>query len=89
MKLLSLVLTLLVAAPSWAQSTGTLTGSVRDVQGATLPGANIKVSGSALSSPIRGATDTDGAYTVSPLPAGTYEVTASYVGFVSKSQMVD
>ena len=89
MKLLSLVLTLLVAAPSWAQSTGTLTGSVRDVQGATLPGANIKVSGSALSSPTRGVTNTDGAYTVSPLPAGTYEVTASYVGFVSKSQMVD
>jgi outer membrane receptor for ferrienterochelin and colicins len=88
MRLLTLILSIMIASGSWAQSTGTLSGSVKDDQGTALPGANIKVVGSQLSTPTGAATGAGGAYSVSSLPPGSYEATASFVGFTSVTESV-
>jgi TonB-linked SusC/RagA family outer membrane protein len=85
MKWLSL-LTLLVlgAAPVAAQSTGRLTGTVRDsASGAPLSGANLVV----VNSRVTGSTGPDGTYNLR-LPAGTYVVRAQRIGFSVQQQSV-
>jgi len=79
----------LVAATTWAQSTGTLTGIVRDRGGNPLPETNIKVSGSQLTSPTGTVADGDGRYSVPSLPSGRYTVTASFVGFEAVGKTIN
>ncbi len=82
---ISVVAVLLLATmPSLglAQQTGTLSGTVRDPQGAVLPGVTITVSGAALIGGARsGTTGAAGAYQVSGLPPGSYTVTYELTGF--------
>ena len=59
--------------------TGTLAGLVTDNFGDPLPGANVQLEGTALGA----ATDIDGRYRIIGVPAGTYAVTVSFVGFDS------
>lgn len=66
-----------------AQS-GSISGSVTDENGNGLPGANLIVDGTSLGA----ATDTDGAYSINNVPAGSYTVTATYIGYQSASQSV-
>jgi hypothetical protein len=67
---------------SWAQQTGTLSGIVRDTQGAVLPGVTVTVSGPALIGGARTvATGDAGAYLLSGLPPGTYAVSYELSGF--------
>ena len=88
MRFLSLLISILLATSSWAQSTGKLAGSVFDDGGNSRPGANIKVVGPQLSSPTGTVTDAQGAYSIS-LPPGRYEVTASFVGFETITKSID
>lgn len=88
MKLASLLISLMIASSSWAQSSGSLTGVVRDNQGQPLPGANVAVTGGQLSAPTGAATDVSGAYTISSLSPGRYEATASFVGYTSVTKTV-
>ncbi len=89
MKRLTLLIFLLVAATTWAQSTSNLTGIVKDGGGNPLPGTNIKVSGSQLTSPTGTVADGDGLYSVPSLPSGRYTVTASFVGFEAVRKTVN
>ena len=59
---------------------GSIAGTVTDISGAVVPGATVLVTnGSALT---RGAnTNAQGDYTVTGLPAGTYNVTVTSPGF--------
>jgi len=73
-------LALLLPAMAGAQ-TATLQGKVTDAEtGQALPGANVVVttSGGAMTG---ASTDVNGNFTVKSLNAGTYKVTASYIGY--------
>jgi hypothetical protein len=70
------------ASAAWAQQTGTLSGVVRDAQGAVLPGVTVTASSAAL---IGGARNTvtggAGNYQLTGLPPGTYTVSYELTGF--------
>jgi len=57
--------------------TGRLEGRVRDSAGVRIPNARVIVVGSAFSAPV----DTAGNYAINGIPAGTYSVRATYVGY--------
>ena len=73
---LLLIAGLLVASAA-AQGTGTLAGTVVDELGDPLPGANVQLGGTQLGA----ATDFDGTYRILGVPVGSYDVTASFVGY--------
>ena len=63
---------------------GSIYGTVTDQDGNSLTGANVAVEGTSLGA----ATDGNGAYSISGVPAGSYTVSASYIGYESSSQSV-
>ena len=79
--LMMLCWSLTTSNTAWAQSgTGTLTGTVTDAQGASLPGAVVTVtdqSGLARTAP----SDKDGVFRFPGLPAGRYTLEATMSGF--------
>jgi len=66
------------AAGALAQKVGSLSGVIKDSQsGDVLPGANVLLTGTGM-----GATsDVAGKYTIRSVPAGTYTVRVTYVGY--------
>ena len=81
-KLLSaLGLTLFVSIVSLAQSSGTLKGKLVDKETKEpIPFANI-IAESGGRQMGGSTTDFDGNYTIKPIPPGTYDVKATYVGY--------
>ena len=82
MKQLGIVFALLLAlaSPAVAQTDGgSITGSVRDQQGAAVPGSDVSVQGSDAT--FRFTTGLDGAFRFLNLEPGTYHLTASLSGF--------
>ena len=68
---------------SYGQSTGTITGTVTDAKtGETLIGATVIVEGTDLGA----ATNSEGRYTINNIPTKTYNVKASYVGFITETK---
>lgn len=81
---LALLFTLLASNPVLAQS-GTVTGTVIDAEsGQSLPAAAIQVVGQAG---LGGATNINGVYQLD-LPAGTYTLRASFVGYFAQEAVV-
>ena len=82
MRLSGVLLALIITTfPASAQETGSLEGRIVSDSGAFLFGANIVVNGSELEG-LRGSTSDDqGMYRIDGLPAGTYEVTVTFLGF--------
>lgn len=76
-----LLLVLVMAPPAFAQSTGTILGTVRDPSGAVLPGVAVTVVDVGTGSTRTVTTDGQGNYVVPNLPIGTYDVTAELVSF--------
>lgn len=81
----ALLLAAAVAAPALAQSlTGAISGTVKDEQGAILPGVTVTLTGR------QGAqtqvTDTTGQYRFLALEPGTYQVSADLSGFQPNKQ---
>ncbi len=77
-----LALCLLLTMTAFAQvTTGDITGRVLDAQGNVVPNATVSVRNLATGLTRSAQTDSEGAYTVSQLPAGTYEVTVEAQGF--------
>ena len=55
-----------------------ITGSITDMDnGSPLIGANVILKGTAMG----GASDVDGTYTIPNVPAGSYVLTANYIGY--------
>ena len=86
MRTLSVVLALLallvVTAPAKAQSTSaTVSGSVLDEQKAALPGATVSVRNLDSGQQRTTTTDARGAFQMSGVPPGRYEITAELGGF--------
>lgn len=81
------LLILLLAGPALGQATFSIRGRVLDkITGEILPGAAVQVTGNGLNT--GGGADADGSYRVAALPAGTYAVQASFVGYKTATQTV-
>ncbi|MDZ7363013.1 MAG: SusC/RagA family TonB-linked outer membrane protein [candidate division KSB1 bacterium] len=79
-----LVLSLLVANLAFAQR-GTIAGKVTDAKsGQGLPGANVLVQGLDYGA----ATNVDGEFTITGVPAGTHSVIARFIGYKSVIKQV-
>lgn len=76
-----LVVWLAMAPSAFAQSTGTILGTVRDGSGGVLPGASVTVVEVDTNSSRTVTTDAQGSYIVPNLDIGTYRVTAELSGF--------
>lgn len=74
---LALAAALALPASVARAQTGTLTGTVRDSTGQTLPGVNVAVEGTSYGA----ATGSEGMYTISDVEPGTYTLQASFVGY--------
>lgn len=72
---------LLLAPHAQAQVTSTVVGSVRDAQGAAVPGAEVRASSPSLAVERVTSTDQSGAYRISGLLPGTYTIKIRKTGF--------
>jgi hypothetical protein len=78
---------LLLSAPfAWAQTTGRIMGSLKDAQGAVLPGATVTLSGPALQGAQTQVTDQDGSFRFLSVPPGRYSVKIELAGFKTVEQ---
>src|SRR3989442_7889216 len=68
------------------ETTGGIQGTVKDPQGAVVPGAVVEVTSPALIGKKSATTDTAGAYRIDLLPPGPYSVTANAAGFGPQTQ---
>jgi len=83
---LTFVLALAAAVPTWAQgggasSTGTIQGRISDAQGAVLPGVTVTATSPALLGAQTTVSSETGNYRFPAVPPGTYTVTYELAGF--------
>ena len=77
-----LIALLLFPAPSLAQQSSAIAGTVRDTSGALMPGVTVEASSPALIEKVRVAvTDSEGRYNVVDLRPGEYSVSFTLPGF--------
>ncbi len=76
-----LVLWLATPVRSQTQTSGSITGTVQDVQGASVAGARVTVVDLSTNTQRATLTNDAGAYSISLLPPGTYQITISARGF--------
>lgn len=69
------------------ETTGSISGVVRDQGGAVLPGVVVTATGSIGS--VQSVTDGKGEYRFPRLPSGVYTITAALSGFATKTSTVD
>ena len=73
---------LLAVSAAFAQTDrGTITGTVLDPAGAVVPNATIEAKNTSTNQTYNAGTTGTGNYTLSALPAGTYEITVNASGF--------
>jgi hypothetical protein len=70
-----------ISALSQTQTTGRITGTVRDLRGAVIVGAEVNVENSATGDKHSGTTDGSGNYSILQLLPATYEVKITAPGF--------
>jgi hypothetical protein len=80
-KFLTAVFVFLLAQAAQAQATGSLSGTVSDINGAVVQGATVLVKNTATNLTRTAATDQDGRWTLTLLPVGIYSVTYEKEGF--------
>jgi hypothetical protein len=68
-------------APAWAQTTGTIRGTVTDPSGAVIPGARVTAVLTGTYANRMTATDQDGDYILPALAVGDYTVVVDHQGF--------
>ena len=81
----ALLLAATVAVPAMAQTlTGSITGTVKDEQGAVLPGVTVTLTGKQGTQTQ--VTEANGNYRFPALEVGTYQVSAELSGFTKAAQ---
>jgi hypothetical protein len=65
----------------FAQSGGTITGTVVNLSGDPVKNASIQATNAETKAVYKATTSAAGVYTLAPLPAGTYELTSGALGF--------
>ena len=68
-------------ALSRKNSTGSITGTVKDPKNAVVPGANITLVNAATNNPSTSATNGDGTFVAPTLLPGVYTITVEATGF--------
>jgi hypothetical protein len=76
-----MVLALLIAAPVHGQASATVLGRVLDASGAVIRGATVNVRDETTGFDRSVPTDDEGRYQVAAIPAGSYQVAVTAVGF--------
>ena len=76
-----LSLALLLAVSAFAQNTGSLSGIVQDSNGGVLAGAKVTVSDPSKGFQLETKTNSEGTFSFSTVPPGTYTVTIEATGF--------
>ena len=80
---------ILSASAAAQTTTSTIEGTITDVTGAAVAGAEVKVSGATLASGRSTTTDADGFYRLTALPAGSYSLTVSGSGFATSTANIE
>jgi outer membrane receptor protein involved in Fe transport len=81
---------LLFSLPAIAQTTtSSIEGTVTDVNGALIAGAEVKASGTPLASERSVTANAEGFYRLTALPAGTYTLTVSRTGFATSTSNIE
>src|SRR5438132_1108825 len=81
------VAALLVTTPALAQTpTGTILGSVKDAQGAVVPGATVTATNLGTQYSRSAVTDGSGEYALRLLPVGNYKLVVTLSGFKNFTQ---
>ena len=75
-----------LAAAAFAQTTGTITGTVVDLAGDVVANAPIRATNVATKTLYTAASSDKGGYTIAQLPAGDYELSVAAPGFNPYSQ---
>src|SRR5262249_48824757 len=83
------ILQLLSSSAAAQTTTSTIKGTVTDITGAVVAGAEIKVSGTALATERSATTDAEGFYRLPALPAGTYKLMVSKAGFATSTANIE
>jgi len=81
---LALLWVFCLAVPTHAQEGATIQGVVTDTSDASLPGVNVRVTGTQKGA----STDATGAYEIQSIAPGNYTIIASFVGFQEASKKV-
>jgi hypothetical protein len=78
---------ILLPVAALAQQGGNIAGTVRDAQGAVMPGVLVEATSPALIEKVRSATtDESGQYRITNLPVGTYSVSFTLEGFTKQQR---
>ncbi len=80
---------LLYAAPTSAQTVALLRGVVQDVQGGSLPGAEVRLSKSLTGLERTAAASVDGRFQIANIPLDTYELRVEFPGFAPSVRRLD
>src|SRR5947208_8259873 len=83
--LLISVLAFSLSAPA-QETTGGIQGTVKDPQGAVIPGATVEVSSPALIGKKSATTDSGGFFHFEQLPPGIYSISVNATGFAPQTQ---
>ncbi|OFX62357.1 MAG: hypothetical protein A2046_03205 [Bacteroidetes bacterium GWA2_30_7] len=83
MKKLIFICLTLISSALYAQSSGTIKGTVFDENGEPLPYANVYMERGAFK--MGGISDNDGNFTIKPIPTGKYDVNISFTGYETKT----
>lgn len=78
---LTLAIAFICAQAAFAQATGSLTGTVRDQNGAVIQGATVTITNNETNLTRTVVTNADGRWTATLLPVGTYGVSYEKEGF--------
>ena len=84
--LLTIVVLLLAAAPMYAASGGSISGTVADPTGAVVAGAKLSLVNTAQQTVWRAVTDKQGLYSFPDLPVGHYDLTVTADGFTTQKK---
>ena len=76
----------LAALSALAQNPGALSGKVLDLPGDPVPNVPVQITNTATKAQFKGISSAKGEYTISSLPAGTYDVSVTQIGFNPFSQ---
>jgi hypothetical protein len=75
------ILPLVLMLAAWAQATRSLSGTVLNAEGASVPNAAVTVTPVNGGTPQRVLTGSDGKFTITGLPEGAYKVEVEYSGY--------